>query len=432
MNALPVPAKAHLEWQNRELGVLIHHDLEVYDNNYCAHRPDTLPSPEVFNPRELDTDQWLECCVAAGGRSAVLVVKHCSGFTLFPTAAHEFGVHSSPWRNGKGDVAADFVKSCEKYKVKPGFYFSLGCNDYLRACTHRMMPCATLSWEEYTRLVMIQLRELWSRYGELGEIWFDVGMWPERRDREKLAELVNELQSNAVCFAGDPSLVTSARHSGNEDGTTLEWGFSGYDNRPLDYLNNQRGLRDGRYFCPMECITTNRENDSFWQGWFYRQGEDHTLFRPEELIERYYRSVGHNSTLLIGMEIDHRGLVPDADSRQFAQFGRLLREQFSDCVGCCRDEPGVAVYEIANPDNREVNMLELMEDVSLGERIGRFKLFGLDENGDEVPLTFGDAVGHKLLERFPRARFRRFRLRILETFGEPQLLRFALYRVERY
>ncbi len=431
MNALPIPSNSHLQWQNRELGVLIHHDLEVYDNHYTAHCPDTLPSAHVFNPRELDTDQWLACCASAGCRSAVLVVKHCSGFTLFPSDAHEFGVHSSPWRNGRGDVAADFVKSCERYGITPGFYYSVCDQDYLGALMGRMIPGAAFSWDEYTRLVLMQLRELWSRYGALGEIWFDGGMWSGRRDREKLAALVNELQPGAVCFGGDPAFVTSARHAGNEDGATLPWGFSGSDNRSVDYLNQQRGLRDGRFYCPLECITPNRDNYSFWDGWFYRQGEDHTLFRPEELVERYYNSVGHNSTLLIGMEIDHRGLVPEADCRQFEQFGRLLKQQFADCAGVCAGQPGKREYEIPNPERRDVNLLELMEDISQGERIGRFKLFGIDEQGGEVPLTFGDAVGHKLLERFPKANYRSYRLRILESFGEPRLLRFALYRAER-
>ena len=38
--------------------------------------------------------------------------------------------------------------------------------------------------------------------------------------------------------------------------------------------------------------------------------------------------VGRNTNLLIGLVIDNRGVVPDADVRQFAAFGNRIRHQF--------------------------------------------------------------------------------------------------------
>ncbi len=433
MNPLPLPTPDHLAWQDRELGVLIHQDLEVYDPGYHPGEPDTLPPPSVYNPKQLDTDQWLEAAAAAGCRSAVLVAKHMSGFTFFPSEAHDFGVGSSPWRGGKGDVLADFVASCERHRIKPGFYFSVGDSDYLRCRSHRMRPDAGIDWAEYRRLTLIQCREIWSRYGDLGELWFDGWIWPEAADREALEALVNRYQPHAMCFGGRPESSKAVRHSGNEDGLSLPWCYSGSDAAPCGYWENMLGRRDGRYWYPLESIVPNRDNHlGFMAGWFWRAGEDHTLFRPADLLERYYTSVGVNSTLMIGMAIDDRGLVPEADCRQFAEFGRLVEEQFRDCIGSCAGRPGETRYEIANPDRRAVNLLELTEEIAFGERIVHYKLLGVDDAGGEVPLYTGDLIGHRRLARFPAAHFRKFRLVIRESVDAPRLGRFALYHAPRH
>ena len=431
---LPLPSPQHIEWFEREMSVLIHQDVEVYDPNYqCAH-PETLPPAEVFNPRECNTDQWLECAVAAGCKQAIMVTKHASGYCLFPTSVHKYSIESSPWKNGKGDMVADFVKSCEKYGIKPGLYYSVCDSDYYGVVHGVMQHDARVTWDEYANIVLTQLREIWSRYGEMGELWFDGRMWPNAPEcyRERLAALIQELQPNAICFDGDPSYVNAARCCGNEDGQCLRWSNAGYDNRILDYLNNQRGWRDGRYYMPIESVICNHDNYGFWAGWFYHKGEEYNLVRPVEMIERYYASVGHNTTLSIGMVIDDRGLVPDADAAYFKEFGRLLKEQFANKLGTVEGKVGQMSFDIPNPEMREVNMLDLHEDIRFGERISRFKLYGLNDAGQEVPLTFGDAIGHRLLERFPKACYPAYRLRILDCVGESHLKDMSLYLVPRY
>ncbi|MDE7152531.1 MAG: alpha-L-fucosidase [Candidatus Amulumruptor sp.] len=58
-----------------------------------------------FNPTQLDTDQWLEAASKLGARYAVLVAKHCSGFSLWPAAMHDYSVKKSPWKGDEGDAA---------------------------------------------------------------------------------------------------------------------------------------------------------------------------------------------------------------------------------------------------------------------------------------------------------------------------------------
>lgn len=121
---LAKPTKQQLEWQDMEVGLFIHFNMETYttDMNYgsLAEPPD----PTLFNPVRLDTDQWMHAAKAIDAKYAVLAAKHDSGFCIWPTEQYEYSVKSSKWCNGKGDVVADFVRSCRKHGIKPGLYIS--------------------------------------------------------------------------------------------------------------------------------------------------------------------------------------------------------------------------------------------------------------------------------------------------------------------
>ena len=130
---LAKPTARQKEWMDAELGVIIHLDVQVFENTYnWRDKWGYTPDPGVFNPSALDTDQWIKAASDFGAKYAILVAKHCSGFSLWPTKAHSYSVASSPWKNGKGDIVADFIASCRKYGVKPGIYCSASANAYMR------------------------------------------------------------------------------------------------------------------------------------------------------------------------------------------------------------------------------------------------------------------------------------------------------------
>jgi transposase len=58
--------------------------------------------PSVFNPTELDADQWVRAIKEAGGKMVVLVCKHHDGLSLWPTRYSNHSVAASPWRGGMG------------------------------------------------------------------------------------------------------------------------------------------------------------------------------------------------------------------------------------------------------------------------------------------------------------------------------------------
>ena len=48
-----------------------------------------------------------------------------TGFTLWNTASHDYSIAYTAYKGGGQDVVADFVASCKKYNVRPGFFYSV-------------------------------------------------------------------------------------------------------------------------------------------------------------------------------------------------------------------------------------------------------------------------------------------------------------------
>lgn len=62
----PTPEQA--EWQDLELGLFIHYDMSVFKPGWDHRNYDQRPGPEIFNPKKLDTDQWMEAAKAMGAK----------------------------------------------------------------------------------------------------------------------------------------------------------------------------------------------------------------------------------------------------------------------------------------------------------------------------------------------------------------------------
>ena len=213
------PNKVQRDWAEAEIGVLIHYDMQVFRPDYVWRRYGSHPDPSAFNPTDLDTDQWMEAAAALGARYAVLVAKHGSGFSLWPTEAHAYSVKNSPWKDGKGDIVADFVASCRKYGIRPGIYANTNANGYLHTDRGIVREGGPVTQKEYNAVVAKQLTELWSNYGDLFEIWFDGGVLTPREGGADVLPLVRKLQPDAIAFQGPYGHENLIRWVGNEQGT---------------------------------------------------------------------------------------------------------------------------------------------------------------------------------------------------------------------
>ena len=87
-------------------------------------------APETIHPTKLDPEQWVRCAALLGAKYAVLVAKHTTGFALWDSKVNDFSIAHTDWRGGGGDVCREFMETCVKYGLKPGFYYSTVCNGY--------------------------------------------------------------------------------------------------------------------------------------------------------------------------------------------------------------------------------------------------------------------------------------------------------------
>ncbi|MGM9760252.1 MAG: alpha-L-fucosidase [Parabacteroides sp.] len=423
------PNAQQIAWADAEIGVLIHFDMPVYQPDYNFREWGTHPDASIFNPTELNTDQWLETAHKLGAKYAVLVAKHCSGFSLWPTEAHDYSIKQSPWKNGKGDIVADFIASCKKYNIKPGIYASTTANGYLYVDNPGVVQKGSpVTQEEYNKIVTQQLTELWTNYGELFEIWFDGGVLSQKQGGTDVLSLIQKLQPNAIAFQGPYGYPNLVRWVGNEKGVAPYPCWSTADSTTnadgtlvIEGLN---GDSSAPFWCPGESDFTLRWNRSFQGGWFWKAGQDSMMFTLPELLEKYETSVGRNTNMLLGMVIDERGLVPDADVCQIEALGKEIVRQYGNPLQQTSGTGSEFVIVFDQPVS--INRVILQEDISKGERVLRYTVKG-KKNDEWIDLSSGSCIGHKHIEKFEAQTLDAIKLVVDESKANPQILNFSVF-----
>src|SRR6185437_14020617 len=260
----------------------------------------------IFHPSGLNTDQWIAAAKSAGAKYAVLVAKHGTGFSLWPTKANDYTISKTPWKKGKGDVVADFIKACKKYGLRPGIYYSVNSSTLYEAKDHMSDDAR----KKYNKVVLEQLTELWTQYGKLFEIWFDGGIRPTSKGgvSDEIATMIKKFQPNAILFQGPASSKNLIRWVGNENGNAPYPMWSRADtvtqSNGMSEIKGLNGSPDGNIWCPAESDFPSRSKSAWEGGWFWRANHEEDVLPLSGLIQRYYTTVGRNTNMLIGMAID--------------------------------------------------------------------------------------------------------------------------------
>lgn len=423
---LVLPSDAHQQWADAEIGAIFHFDVTNYVPEYNWRNWGTHPPASVFNPGKVNTDQWIQAAKAGGAKYAVLVAKHCAGFSLWPTKAHEYSVKNSPWKGGKGDLVADFIASCNKYGLRPGIYASAAANGYFWVDNPgKVQPGGPVDQKTYNGIVEQQLTELWSNYGKLFEIWFDGGVQSVKEGGPDVAGLLKKLQPDAVVFQGPSTCKNLIRWIGNEHGTAPypNWSTTKADINPNGTLRQEdlAGSPDGTLWCPGE---TDFPLRSGWQGgWFWKKDGQGLLTTPQ-LLENYVTSVGRNSNMLIGVVVDTSGLVPAADVKLLKDFGEVVQQRFSTPVAATAGS-GNSLEMSLGTTSKRINAVLIKEDIAKGERIRKFAVEGFVK-GKWTVLAQGSSVGHKYIALFDPVTAGKVRLKITSAVAAPVIKEFAV------
>lgn len=425
--AIAKPSRQQLEWQDMEVGLFIHFNIETYAPEWENPQSfENLPDPSVFNPVKLNTDQWMQAAKAIDAKYAILTAKHSAGFCIWPTEQYEYSVKSSKWREGKGDVVAEFVNSCRKYGVKPGLYCSYWTNAFMKVKEGKVASGRREDQEQYNRVFLGMLRELCSNYGELIELWFDGGIPEWGPD---IGPILRELQPNAMVFQGGK--YSTIRWVGNEEGVAPYpfWNAVPKDQFPLFAAGLiSRAWTDGigEIYLPGECDTTLREHY-----WFWRPNTENTIKPLDKLMAIYYKSVGRGCNLLLNSNPDRDGLIPEADMRRYLEFGREIKRRFSRPIAEGKyyegDPTKIATVELVFEKPVKIDTFVTMEDLRNGQRIREY-VIEVCLDGRYIEVVRGSSIGHKKIDEIDPVTTNCARLRILKAFATPVEIRsFSAY-----
>ncbi len=430
VEGIVVPNEKQIEWANDEIGVMYAYDMQVYNPDYEWRHWGTHPDASTYNPTDLDTDQWLEAASKIGAKYAVLVAKHCCGFSLWPTEAHDYSIKNSPWKNGKGDIVKDFVESCKKYGIKPGIYASTSANGYYYVNNPGLVQeNSPYTQEEYNKVVEKQLTELWSNYGDLFEIWFDGGVLAMENGGVNVISLMEKLQPETIAFQGPEGHKNCLRWVGNErgeapypcwatcSGGTVDDGMTEYTGKNGDPF--------GSKWIPGESDFTLRHNDTRQGGWMWSEGEDDKLFSVDELMNKYETSVGRNTNMLLGLVIDPSGRVPEGDVARLEEFGKSLKEKYGNPVKSVSGKGTEFVLKFSKPEN--INRVVIQEDIAFGERVLDFTVEGQTEDGSWIAIAIGSNIGNKHIEVFDQVKVSKIKLTVSNCKAKPIIKNFAAF-----
>lgn len=422
-----LPSSSHMQWADAEVGALFHFDLINYVPDYDFRKWGTHPPASVFNPSKLNTDQWVLAAKDAGAKYAVLVAKHCTGFSLWPTAAHDYSVKNIPWRNGKGDIVADFIASCKKYGLRPGIYASASANGYCYVDNPGLVqPGSPYTQQQYNEIVVKQLTELWSNYGKLFEIWFDGGVLPVKDGGPDIAPILKQLQPNAVVFQGPSDAKNLIRWIGNEEGLAPYPNWSRSDTTTSSAgtlkVDNMSGDPDGRIWCPGEADFPLRTG---WQGGWFWKADDQQMLSVDQLLSNYNSSVGRNANMLVGIVVDTSGLVPQEDIKILRAFGAELKKRFATPLAATKGK-GKSFELSFGSKPISPHYVVIAEDIAKGEHVRSYTIEEWKNNAWKK-VAEGKSVGHKRIEVLKDISTAKLRLSITASSGAVVLKEFSAY-----
>ncbi|MDO4881311.1 MAG: alpha-L-fucosidase [Capnocytophaga sp.] len=423
-----VPTQRQIDWQKMEYYAFIHFNMNTFTDMEWGYGDER---PSLFNPTEMDVEQWVKVIKDAGMTGVILTAKHHDGFCLWPSKYTEHSVKNSPWKNGKGDVVAELSEACKKYGLKMGVYLSPWDRNH-----------PEYGRPEYVTYFHNQLRELMTNYGEIFEVWFDganggdgyYGGANEKRtidsktyyEWDKTIQIIRELQPNAAIFGdGGPDVrwIGNERGEGNETNwSTINRSKIAPGEADFHYLNT--GEMNAPNWVPAEADVSIRP------GWYYHKREDHQVHSIEKLANIYYASVGRNATLLLNIPVDTRGLVHEKDIEQLQKLKKVIESDFKTPLLPEKN------YWVANnlTDYKEYvfdkpitfNRFLVQEDIKYGQRVKEFELEAFIHNKWQK-IEEGTTIGYKRILRFSPITASAIRLHIKDALANAVISNIQIY-----
>jgi len=417
----PTPTKQQLAWHEKEFYLFMHFGPNTFTNLEWGKGSE---DPNVFNPTQIDCNQWARIAKASGAKGIIITAKHHDGFSLWPSKFSKHTVRESKWMDGKGDVIKMLSDACKKAGIEMGVYISPWDRNHPQYGT-----------AAYNDIYIQTMKELLTGYGKFTELWWDGanGEGPNGKkqvyDFTRFKDSAMSYQPNIVIFS---DIGPHIRWVGNENGLINEtnWnlldtaGFKrGEGSPPNDTLN--RGNFNGKNWIGAEADVSIRK------GWFYHAEEDSTVKSGKTLFNLYLKSVGHGGNMLLNVPPNRKGLIAPEDSAALMDFRKIRQQAFSIDLfyyaSVIFTDNGMKIH-IKQPV--KLNAIQLKEKIEFGQRVISFEVKAGSNAQDAVKIFEGTTIGHKRIIQFPTTTANYFEINILSTKATPLLFPASGYLIK--
>lgn len=171
-------------------GMFIHFNIPAYANQDW---PDPETPATLFNPKQLDCEQWAKAAKSANMSYGCLTTKHHSGFCIWDTKSTSYNVMNSPF---KRDVVKEYVEAFRKNGLKVMLYYSI------LDTHHKLRPNSITP--AHLAMIKTQLTELLTKYGKIEALIIDGWDAPWSRisyddiSFEEIYRLIKKLQPECL------------------------------------------------------------------------------------------------------------------------------------------------------------------------------------------------------------------------------------------
>lgn len=487
-----VPDANQYKYQKDELAAFCHFgpntfnelewgfDQSTQKKLYEGRTPD-----EIFTlESDFDAETLVNTLKNAGFKKLIVTAKHHDGFCIWNSSYTDYDIASTSYKNGEGDILAEISAACTAANMDMGLYLSPW--DVAESTFGSDGGSINNAYNEYYNN---QLKEILSnpKYGNNGhfvEVWMDgangYNNVPQTYNFEKWYATIQKYEGIEADYEADCMLFGAGTHTtvrwiGNENGfaDNTTWAKStirdgqiynddsqrtgDYKGDPADGYSN--GYEDGNHW------TVPEADARITSGWFWGT-QKNTPRTLTNLAEMYFRSVGHNATLLLNVPPNNEGKVDQAILDRVVEFGQNVQDTFrtnlakadgttitaSNVRGNDIDfKPGNAVDDddatywttddgttsgsltIKWDSAKRFDVVSIEEAIQNGQHINSYKVeYKENDNASWQTMESGVTVGSKRLIRTSPISATQVRITVGTSTGKvPQLSEVGVYKASK-
>ena len=487
-----VPDANQYKYQKDELAAFCHFgpntfnelewgfDQSTQKKLYEGRTPD-----EIFTlESDFDAETLVNTLKNAGFKKLIVTAKHHDGFCIWNSSYTDYDIASTSYKNGEGDILAEISAACTAANMDMGLYLSPW--DVAESTFGSDGGSINNAYNEYYNN---QLKEILSnpKYGNNGhfvEVWMDgangYNNVPQTYNFEKWYATIQKYEGIEADYEADCMLFGAGTHTtvrwiGNEDGFAHDttWAKSKISN---GQIYNDESQRAGDYKGdPTDGYSNGYEDGNHWtvpeadaritSGWFWGT-QKNTPRTLTNLAEMYFRSVGHNATLLLNVPPNNEGKVDQAIRDRVVEFGQNVQDTFrtnlakadgttitaSNVRGNDIDfKPGNAVDDddatYWTTDNgttsgsltikwdsaKRFDVVSIEEAIQNGQHINNYKVeYKENDNASWQTMESGVTVGSKRLIRTSPISATQVKITVGTSTGKvPQLSEVGVYKASK-